>query len=84
MPGNDALQRALALHQQGQLAEAEKLYRRILTKAPAHFDATTVANGVVYTNDLSGYLIARDAASGVILARFPLGAPSWGGVSPIS
>lgn len=49
--------------------------------APAHFNAISVANGVVYTNDLSGYLIARDAASGLILGRFPLGSPSWGGVS---
>jgi polyvinyl alcohol dehydrogenase (cytochrome) len=49
--------------------------------APAHFNAISTANGVVYTNDLSGYLIARDAASGLILGRFPLGAPSWGGVS---
>jgi protein O-GlcNAc transferase len=39
VPASDALQRAIALHQQGQLAEAEKLYRRILGKEPAHFDA---------------------------------------------
>ncbi|MFL5895001.1 MAG: PQQ-binding-like beta-propeller repeat protein [Thermoleophilaceae bacterium] len=49
--------------------------------APAHFDATSVANGVVYANDLSGYLVARDAATGLVLGKFPLGNPSWGGVA---
>jgi protein O-GlcNAc transferase len=39
VPGSDALQRAIALHQQGQLAEAETLYRQILGKKPTHFDA---------------------------------------------
>jgi protein O-GlcNAc transferase len=34
-----ALQRALALHQQGQLAQAEAAYRAILKQAPGHFDA---------------------------------------------
>jgi tetratricopeptide (TPR) repeat protein len=34
-----ALQQALALHQQGRLAEAEKIYRRILEAAPSQFDA---------------------------------------------
>ena len=33
------LQQALALHQQGQLAQAEPLYRAILKQAPTHFDA---------------------------------------------
>ena len=40
-----------------------------------------VANGVVYTTDMSGFLTARDAATGVVLTKIPLGAPSWGGVS---
>jgi plastocyanin len=47
-----------------------------------------VANGVVYTVDLTGYLDAYDARSGVLLARRPLalggGGPaslSWGGVA---
>jgi protein O-GlcNAc transferase len=39
VPGSDALQRAIALHQQGRLAEAETRYQRILGKEPAHFDA---------------------------------------------
>jgi protein O-GlcNAc transferase len=33
------LARAVALHQQGQLAAAEQLYRQILVQAPQHFDA---------------------------------------------
>jgi hypothetical protein len=32
-------QQALALHQQGRLAEAERAYREVLRQAPAHFDA---------------------------------------------
>ena len=34
------LQTAVALHQRGQLIEAEQLYRKILKAAPHHFDAT--------------------------------------------
>jgi polyvinyl alcohol dehydrogenase (cytochrome) len=49
--------------------------------APAKFNATSTANGVVWTNDAGGALVGRDAASGVVLGRFPLGAPSWGGVA---
>ena len=48
---------------------------------PLHFNATSVANGVVYTNDMSGFLTARDATNGAVLTKIPLGAPSWGGVS---
>jgi tetratricopeptide (TPR) repeat protein len=33
------IERALGCHQQGQLAEAEVLYRQILAQAPLHFDA---------------------------------------------
>ena len=32
-------QHAIALHQQGKLADAERLYRQILTAMPTHFDA---------------------------------------------
>ena len=35
----DALQQALAQHQQGQLAEAMALYRQVLAYQPSHFDA---------------------------------------------
>ena len=34
-----AMQEAVALHQQGRLREAEKLYARVLKTAPDHFDA---------------------------------------------
>ena len=46
-----------------------------------HFAPTAVANGVVYTVDPSGFVIARDPATGTELARLSLGAPSFGGVS---
>ncbi len=36
---NATLQHAAALHSQGQLGQAEKLYRAILAEVPAHFDA---------------------------------------------
>jgi polyvinyl alcohol dehydrogenase (cytochrome) len=48
---------------------------------PLHFNATSTANGVVYTADMSGFLTARDANTGLVLTKIPLGAPSWGGVS---
>ncbi|MEA2474554.1 MAG: hypothetical protein QOE06_2469 [Thermoleophilaceae bacterium] len=48
---------------------------------PLKFNATSVANGVVYTTDMTGFLVAREASTGVVLNRIPLGAPSWGGVS---
>jgi polyvinyl alcohol dehydrogenase (cytochrome) len=48
---------------------------------PVHFAPVAVANGVVYGNDMAGFLNARDAGSGLLLARYPLGGPSWGGVS---
>lgn len=48
---------------------------------PVHFSAVSVANGVVYSTDMSGHLTAREAKTGAILAKLPLGAPSWGGVS---
>jgi polyvinyl alcohol dehydrogenase (cytochrome) len=48
---------------------------------PLHFGAVSVANGVVYSTDMSGHLTARDVTTGAVLAKLPLGAPSWGGVS---
>src|SRR5258708_7909323 len=36
---SDVLARALGLHQAGQLAAAEQLYRQILQAEPSHFDA---------------------------------------------
>jgi tetratricopeptide (TPR) repeat protein len=40
MDANDAkLSRGMALHQQGRLAEAEKLYREVLQQSPKRFDA---------------------------------------------
>ena len=48
----------------------------------AHWgNPVSVANGVVYTSDMSGFLTARDADTGLVLNKIPLGAPSWGGVA---
>jgi plastocyanin len=56
----------------------------------AHWgEPVAVANGVVYTVDLAGFLDAFDARTGAPLARRPLAlggtndplSPSWGGVS---
>lgn len=48
---------------------------------PLHWSPTAVANGVVYSTDMSSLLTMRDATTGTVLAKLPLGAPSWGGVS---
>jgi polyvinyl alcohol dehydrogenase (cytochrome) len=48
---------------------------------PLHFSSVSVANGVVYSTDMAGNLNARDVTTGAVLAKLPLGAPSWGGVS---
>src|SRR5204863_2677440 len=48
---------------------------------PIHFAPVAVANGVVYGDDMDGFMTARDAATGVPIAKYPLGAASWGGVS---
>jgi polyvinyl alcohol dehydrogenase (cytochrome) len=48
---------------------------------PLHFSSVSIANGVVYSTDMSGLLTARDAATGAVLAHLPMGGPSWGGVA---
>lgn len=48
---------------------------------PLHFGAVSTANGVVYSADMAGFMTAREAATGIVLAKIPLGAPSWGGIS---
>ena len=48
---------------------------------PLHFSPVSVANGVVYSTDMSGLLTARDAGTGLVLAHLPLGGPSWGGTA---
>jgi polyvinyl alcohol dehydrogenase (cytochrome) len=48
---------------------------------PLHFNPTSVANGVVYSSDMSGFLTAREAGTGAVLLKVPLGAPAWGGVA---
>lgn len=48
-----------------------------------HLAAATIADHVLYTVDPSGFLVARDPASGTILTRISLGGPSFGGVSAV-
>jgi polyvinyl alcohol dehydrogenase (cytochrome) len=45
------------------------------------FAPPAVANGVLYTVDPGGFLVARDSSAGTPLATQPLGSPSFGGVS---
>ncbi len=48
---------------------------------PLHYGAVSVANGVVYSTDVGGFLNARDAATGLPVAKLSLGAPSWAGIA---
>jgi polyvinyl alcohol dehydrogenase (cytochrome) len=48
---------------------------------PAHFGPVSTANGVVYSSGMNGLLTAREASTGIVLAKLPLGGPAWGGVS---
>jgi polyvinyl alcohol dehydrogenase (cytochrome) len=52
-----------------------------LDGGPLHFNPTAVSNGVVYSTDMNGYLTARDATTGLVLVKIPLGSPTFGGVS---
>jgi polyvinyl alcohol dehydrogenase (cytochrome) len=51
---------------------------------PLHFSPVAIGNGVVYSVDPHGFLIARNAASGASLNRLSLDAPlTFGGVSVV-
>jgi len=41
-----ALGEAVALHRQGQLREAERIYARVLKAAPDHFDALNLLGAI--------------------------------------
>jgi polyvinyl alcohol dehydrogenase (cytochrome) len=56
------------------------LWNSVDAGAP-HFSPVAVGNGVVYTADPAGFLTARDAATGSILSKAPLGQPDFGGLS---
>jgi polyvinyl alcohol dehydrogenase (cytochrome) len=45
------------------------------------FAPVAIAHGVLYTADPGGFLVARNSATGAVLARFPLGGPTFGGIS---
>lgn len=46
-----------------------------------HWSPTTIANHVLYTADASGFVTARDPATGAIVGKLPLGAPTFGGIA---
>jgi outer membrane protein assembly factor BamB len=48
---------------------------------PLHLSPTSVANGIVYTGDDSGFLTLREASTGVVLDKVPLGGMTYGGVA---
>ena len=48
VPHDDDFQKAILLHQQHKLPEAEHLYRRILTENPDHFDASHMLGVIAY------------------------------------
>jgi polyvinyl alcohol dehydrogenase (cytochrome) len=47
----------------------------------AHFSPVAIGNGVVYSTDSEGFLTARDAATGTVITKIPLGGPTFGGIS---
>jgi polyvinyl alcohol dehydrogenase (cytochrome) len=49
--------------------------------APIKWGPSSVANGVVYSADDSETLTLRDAATGAVLNKIPIGAMTYGGVS---
>jgi protein O-GlcNAc transferase len=60
---NPALAEALALHQAGQWAEAEKLYRDILSTQPRHFDCLHLLGVIDYQRGKYGEAVQKiDAA----------------------
>jgi polyvinyl alcohol dehydrogenase (cytochrome) len=48
---------------------------------PLHWSPTSVANGVVYEPDQNGLLTLREAATGAVIGKVPLGSPTYGGVA---
>lgn len=46
-----------------------------------HWSPTTIANHVLYTADASGFVTARNPATGAIVGKLPLGAPTFGGIA---
>jgi polyvinyl alcohol dehydrogenase (cytochrome) len=47
------------------------------------FAPTAVGRGVLYTADPSGFLTARDTATGSVLTKLPVGGPTFGGMSVV-
>ena len=47
------------------------------------YGSPAIANGVLYSVDPAGFLVARDPATGLVLKAFDLGGLSFGGVSAV-
>ena len=52
-------------------------------ESAADFSPVAVANGVLYSVDPAGFLVARDSASGLVLNALNLGGLSFGGASAV-
>jgi polyvinyl alcohol dehydrogenase (cytochrome) len=50
---------------------------------PVHASPVATANGLLYSADSAGFLTIRRAATGAILGKLPLGAPTFGGISVV-
>jgi polyvinyl alcohol dehydrogenase (cytochrome) len=50
---------------------------------PVNYSPVAVANGVAYITDFTMVVSARDAATGAVLAKLPLDAPTFAGVSVV-
>jgi hypothetical protein len=55
------LQRAVTLHQQGRLAEVERSYRNILSRAPLKLDALNLLGAVRAQDAVSSFRPGVDA-----------------------
>src|SRR5262249_4502963 len=48
---------------------------------PAEFSPVAEGNGVLYSANANGFLTGRDVATGSLLTKLPLHAPTFGGIS---
>jgi polyvinyl alcohol dehydrogenase (cytochrome) len=65
------------------LARDGTLHWSSLDPSTLDFSPVAIANGVLYSIDPAGFLVARDPATGVVLNALNLGGLSFGGVSAV-